>query len=159
MSALARREPRAPFPGLFGWLESRFCGLRPFVARHRGRHRRPGRGRHPVAGADQLCCAGYLRDPAGTVLNVPETGQDAAATLSSPACCLAGAMIGPGVRPGIPGGRGLEMVVQAAVTSPAGGTASAAGEPEEHPLVAVCRAAVRAARELGGHEQPGIGGW
>ena len=111
-----------------------------------------------MAGADQLCCKGNLPDPAGTVLNVPETRQDAAATLSSPACCLAEAMIGPGILPGIPGRRGLEMVVQTAVMSPAGCTTSAVDEPEEHQFMAVCRAAIEAARELGGQEQPGIGG-
>ncbi len=60
-----------------------------------------------MAGADQHCCKGNLPDPAGTVLNVPETRQDAAATLSSPACCLAEAMIGPGILPGIQAGADL----------------------------------------------------
>ena len=125
------------------------------------------------AGEEHLARAEELLRPAGKVLRIPESQQDAATALSGsgPAYVyfLVEAMVDAGILLGMPRGTALDMVIQAvygaatmlretgehpvilreAVTSPAGTTIAAIRELERHGVRAAFLAAIEAARDRG----------
>ena len=123
-----------------------------------------------LAGEEHLRRTEELLRPAGKVLRIPGTQQDAATALSgsgpSYVYYLVEAMADAGILLGIPRSTALEMVIQTvcgaatmlrepsehpvlvreAVASPAGTTASAVREPGKHRVRAAFLAAIEAAR-------------